>query len=372
MSDNVFRPRKINPSDIQQQEPAQSPTPQNMDFDKMAEIHKAAGMDNIGDRELASDMERPQFQGLSPEIMKAMQQNAPREERPVPNRGPTQRPIRNNEVMANSTKSFIDEMRPYTETYESITLPSLGKFYNGNDGPTNGMLNIRPMTGAEEKILATPRFVKKGQVVNMIFKNCMMEKYNPEDLLTLDRTYLLIYLRGISYSPDYEVQIRCNDCQTNFNTTINLDTLYNDYCPDDFDQESLVDVLPVTGYKITYRLSTGRDETLISERKERRVRMWGDNADDDTLLFRASLLIEHLENSKGEILSGQGNILSILEKLHIRDVAYIRNLLSNPPFGVDTKISLVCPSCAHEFIAELPLESNFFFPVTKKKRVERV
>ncbi|WP_447516277.1 hypothetical protein, partial [Clostridioides difficile] len=64
------------------------------------------------------------------------------------------------------------------------------------------------MTGEEEQILATPRFVRKGQAINMIFQRCLKEQFRPEQFLTIDRTYILIYLRGISYSPNYDVEVK--------------------------------------------------------------------------------------------------------------------------------------------------------------------
>jgi hypothetical protein len=107
--------------------------------------------------------------------------------------------------------------------YEEILLPSLGRFYDGSQAPSSGVLHVRPMTGNEQEILATPRLVKTGQAVNMIFKACVREPIKPEQLLTVDRTVLLIFLRGISYGSDYEVEIRCPVCSTKFNTVIDLD-----------------------------------------------------------------------------------------------------------------------------------------------------
>jgi hypothetical protein len=62
--------------------------------------------------------------------------------------------------------------------------------------------------------------------------------------------------------------------------------------------------------------------------------------------------------------------MNVIEQLPIQDVAHIRNLLTDPPFGVDKTITLVCPSCIRDFNTELPLESNFFFPRTRKKMVD--
>lgn len=396
MSGEAFRPRKINPNDIagspipQDAPPPARQRPEPVDFNQVAAAHEAMGNPMPADPDMprdkgpVSDFTSPSkliANNMPPEIAKMMKEGAKtlageqgqNYQPATPQRGPQQqRPMMTNNASSGGdvVKEMLASIKQFTTNYEEITLPSLGKFYNGNDGPINGVLNIRPMTGQEEKIIATPRFIKKGQAVNMIFKNCMLEKFDPDQFLSVDREYLLIYLRGISYSPDYEVTVRCSECQTSFNHVINLDTLFMSYCPDEFTAESLVDVFPKTGFKFTYRLARGRDESAIINHRERRIKDWGDATHDDTLLFRASSLIEQMETPSGGILTGQHNIIGILEQLPIQDVAYIRNLLTDPPFGVDKTINLNCPSCIRDFQTELPLESNFFFPRTRKKMVE--
>lgn len=366
MANEPFRPRRINEGDLDQSGP-----PQSMDMNKLAAMQRAAGSEvaSIQEEEATLSPDAAQqvkMQGnVPPEAWALMQQAVAGGS----NKGPKSRPTAASagpSSPADVIRNFLDLIDPVTSHYEQIELPSKGKFYDGSNGPVNGILHVRPMTGVEEKILATPRFVKKGTAVNMIFKNCLMEKFDPDTLLSIDRTYLLIYLRGISYSPEYEVQIKCPECSSNFSTTVDLDSLYVDTCPDDFGTNTLHGELPATKIKFTYRLSTGQDETQIAEHRERRVKMWGDNSHDDTLLFRAALLVEQLETPGGQTLSGQANIQSIIERLPIKDVAHLRNLLSEPPFGVDTKINLVCPSCTAEFNTDLPLESNFFFPRTPR------
>lgn len=247
--------------------------------------------------------------------------------------------------------------------YERVELPSKGKFYNGEDGPTDGVIHIRSMTGEEEEILATPRFVKKGQAINMIFNRCMKEKFDSANFLTQDRTYLLIYLRGISYSPDYDVEIRDPESDQTFATTINLNDLFVDYCKPEFGSENLEDVLPVTGYKFRYRLATGKDEQSIQEHRERRAKNFDLSGQaDDTLLYRTAHLIEEIEG-----LEDKSEIQMLLKKLPIQDVAYLRTVVNDPPFGVDTKVSVTNPYSLRDFEIELPLESNFFFPRARRK-----
>ena len=226
------------------------------------------------------------------------------------------------------------------------------------------VVSIRPMTGEEEQILATPRFVKKGQAINMIFQKCLKEGVRAENLLTVDRTYLLIYLRGISYGPNYDVEIKCPECETKFSTTIDLNSLYVEHTPDDYGPD-LRDVLPTSKLPFSYRLSTGRDEQDIQEHRDRRIKAFGDNGVDDTLTYRTAQLLNDIDG-----ITNKSELQILLKNLPINDVSYIRNLINDPPFGVDTNVEIVCPSCLAEFTLDLPLEANFFFPRRKKAKTQ--
>jgi hypothetical protein len=267
---------------------------------------------------------------------------------------------------SNRLEELIAGIYNSSQIYEEVRLPSLGKFYNGEDGPTNGIVHLRPMTGEEEQILATPRFVRKGQAVNMIFNRCMREKFNSENFLVQDRTYLLIFLRGISYTPEYDVEVKCPLCDRRFGTTIDLNSLYLDYCPDDFSQDNLQDTLPTTGYKFTYKLAVGSDENLVQQYRDRKLKEFDTTGQaDDTLIYRASMLITEIEG-----LTDKDEIKMLLKKLPVSDMSYIRTVVNEPPFGVDTKISLPCSGCNEEFEIDLPLEANFFFPKAKRKKTQ--
>lgn len=245
--------------------------------------------------------------------------------------------------------------------WEEFQFSSGGKFYEG----IPSTVHVRPMTGEEEQILATPRFVKKGVAIDKIFQRCIRENIDTRELLSVDRNHLLIYLRGISYTPEYDVEIKCPACATKFSTTIDLNLLEIDSCPADFGPEALSGVLPASGFSYSYRLSTGEDEQAISNYRDRRIQMWGDSSEDDTLLYRTVILLEEIEGVKDK-----KELMVLLKRLPIVDVAHLRNEVSDPPFGVDTEVEIVCPACAEEFHIDLPLETNFFFP--RKKEQERV
>ena len=245
--------------------------------------------------------------------------------------------------------------------WEEFEFPSKGKFYT--DIPS--VIHIRPMTGEEEQILATPRFVKKGTAIDMIFQRCIQENIPTDKLLSVDRTHLLIYLRGISYTPEYDVEIKCPDCGTKFQTVIDLNSLDVQECPSDYGPEALEGVLPVSGFHYRYRLSLGRDEQQISQHRDKKIQDWGDQTEDDTLLYRTALLLEEIEG-----VTMMKEIQYLLKKLPIADVAHLRNEINQPPFGVKTEVPMLCPLCTEGFKIDLPLETSFFFPRKKEEKAQ--
>jgi hypothetical protein len=261
-----------------------------------------------------------------------------------------------------------EKVKQASYTYEEIQLPSMGKFYDGVDGPKNGLIHVRPMTGHEEEILATPRLVKRGNAINTIFNRCIQEEYDSDKFLTEDRTYLLIYLRGISYGTNYEVEVKCPECTRTSPYTINLHELYVDNCPEDYDFSKLSDILPTTQLPFAFRLSRGDDEIRVQDYREKRLRTGQEisTQTDDTLLYRTSLLLEDLGG-----LKNKHEIQMLLKDLPINDVAYLRNIINEPPFGVDTNAEVICPRCYNEFSIDLPLEASFFFPRAKTNKVTK-
>lgn len=298
---------------------------------------------------------------IPPEFMQRMQKNRNTDN---PTKIPTTSNPSRNSIPANASlelQDILKSLKSQSNIYEEITLPSLGRFYDGSDGPTDGKINIRPMTGEEEQILATPRFVKQGKAINMIFSRCMQESFKPENFLSVDRTYILIFLRGVSYGSEYEVEVKDPENDRKFSTVIDLDSLPVDMCPLDYGPE-LSDILPQSGLSFTYRLSRGKDEQDLQEHRDRRLKAFGDSGADDTLIFRTAQLAESIAN-----ITDKNEIQLLLKNLPIKDLSYLRGVVNEPPFGVDTKVTILSPMSSEEFEIELPLEANFFFPRRKKK-----
>lgn len=358
MADDVLRPQKntnsnINPSDLEN-------LPENHPLRQQSEPSKPKQPAITGD--MLSKM--PGVSGqIPPQFLNALNQANQNKQQNL-NDSTIAPPTNQISIPKNASvelASLLENLKSQSYIFEEIKLPSLGKFYNGEDGPTNGVIHIRPMTGEEEQILATPRFIKKGQAIDMIFQRCIQEKYNVKNFLSIDRTFLLIYLRGISYGPEYEVEIKCPTCEKKFATTIDLDVIPVDTCPESFGPD-LIDKMPKSGFRFSYRMSNGKDETDLQEHRERRLKQYGDSTADDTLTYRIVQLVTNIEG-----IQDKNEIMTVVKNLPVQDVAYLRSVLNEPPFGLDTKIPLNCASCLEEFDVELPLDTGFFFPRRKKK-----
>lgn len=394
MADDTFRPRRPQnsnaPDDSNEGNMMNPADEQDETNDGMSALKMAEAMRNNAAREEGKDDDGPNLSGnfnikgnVPPQFMealKAAKSSGQKVEQDLsgnePKRGfssmgqskevnvPAKKERSALSSSSGHLKELLEGLKGSTTIFEEIELPSRGRFYDDTNGPANGIVSIRPMTGEEEQILATPRFVRKGQAINMIFQRCLKENYRPENFLTIDRTYLLIYLRGISYSPNYDVEVKCPECEKKFGTTIDLNTLYVEQAPEDYGPE-LRDVLPTTKLPFSYRLSTGRDEQEITDYRDRRIKAFGDSSADDTLIYRTALLLNEIDG-----LTNKGELQILLKNLPINDVSYIRNCINEPPFGVDTNVEIICPSCLQDFEVDLPLEANFFFPRRKKTKTQ--
>lgn len=355
MPEEVFRQQRkpIDRSEIQET------------FAAIEEVNRVA-KEEVGETFNSPNSEAVAFTGRMPAELQAkinnLQSPAGESPRVVPPQSQNPRfasPV--NSQISSKLHDLLADLKETSNIYERIVLPSLGRFYNGEDGPMDGVLHIRPMTGEEEQILATPRFAKKGVAMDMIFDRCLKESYKSVNLLMIDRVYILIFLRGISYGPDYEVEVTCPFTDKKFSTTIDLN-LDMDTCPDDFTSTSLQGVLPKTGYTYQYRLATGQDDRKMQEHRERQTQFDNSTQADDTLLFRTAQLLENIQGIENKL-----ELQTLLKNLPIMDVAHLRNVVNEPPFGINTKITLMSPWTNEEFDIELPLEANFFLPRQKKK-----
>ncbi|MHA2046002.1 MAG: T4 family baseplate hub assembly chaperone [Candidatus Thorarchaeota archaeon] len=374
MPDDNYRPQKqsVKPSEISGQNPQQE------QLEQMSQVSDAdlpspkLGVPQEGGMKLEGNIPSQFTDALAansqeqpPQSQQPQQPQQPQQFKgPRPNPAPPVPRLDLRATGSSKMEQLLQEIAHSTSVYEAIELPSKGKFYDGQDGPTDGIIHMRSMTGEEEAVLATPRLVKDGKAIDMIFNRCVQEQYDTANFLVQDRTYMLIYLRIISYTEEYEVELRCPETDKPFSYTIDLNNnLFMDYCPDDFDSSSLSGHLPNTGFSFSYSLARGRDDKRLNDYRNHKIKHFEtSNQPDDSLSYKTAQLVNEIEG-----VSDKQEIHTLIKKLPINDVSFLRTLVNEPPFGMDTKITISSPFTMSEFEVELPLEANFFFPKTRKK-----
>ncbi len=249
----------------------------------------------------------------------------------------------------------------WPQAREEVSLPSRNLAYEGLGLSPDKPIHVRPMTIAEEKILATPRLVKSGQAIDKILESCIQENISTDKLLTIDRTFLLFYIRGISYGSEYDVTLKCPSCEGQFDEQINLDSLPLNRADDKFDDNIHV-ILPDSKLNVWYRLPRAYDEKNLNDRRKQMAKGFGNQVVDDTIVRRNAILVNKIEHFTERV-----EIEQIVNNLSVKDSNYLRDQISNPDFGVNTDISLTCPYCLNEWEVDLPIDVNFFFPKTKKQ-----
>lgn len=94
-------------------------------------------------------------------------------------------------------------------------LPSGGVFYNNGElaeGVENGEVHVHPMTALDEITMKNPDMLFSGKAISIVFRHCIPDIRKPDELFAKDIDALMIYLRSVTYGPQYEIEA-IHDCE---------------------------------------------------------------------------------------------------------------------------------------------------------------
>jgi len=221
-----------------------------------------------------------------------------------------------------------------TDTAVEVELPSECRVYNLED--PGAPITIRPMTFEDEKALVG---AGRGEdPVNLILQRCTTNIKIP-DLLSMDKFYLIMKLREISYGDDYSTLLVCSHCKAENPTTVKLSQLNVNPVPDDFEDPVTV-LLPSINKEAKIKLPRVRDERFFEDAAASLEQIWRFVVEIDG----------HTDKSI---------IAPVIDKLPLRDVRTILNAIKTD-FGVDTNVKFQCKECGGVTVVDLPIDANFF------------
>jgi hypothetical protein len=196
-------------------------------------------------------------------------------------------------------------------------------------------ITIRPMTFDDEKNIVGAR--KGEDPINLVLQRCLTN-IKVHDLLPMDKLYLIMKLREISYGDDYNTLLICTHCKAENPTKIQLSQLNVNPVPDDFSDPTEVFLEGIQKTALV-RYPRVKDERYLS----------AENSFDQLWRF-----IVEIDGHRDKSI-----IAAVLEKLPLRDVKFILNALKTD-FGLDTLIKFQCQECGGVSVVDLPIDANFF------------
>ena len=243
---------------------------------------------------------------------------------------------------------------------EEISLPSKGKFYGG--AVPDGKVMIRPWGTDEEKLLLTAR-KNREDVVDRVLNACLLTRTQPLDqYLVGDKAFMLLALRCITLWPEYDFPMQCQKCGKTSKHKVDLkrDLKVKELTDDDAEQFKVK--LPVCGKELTLRRLKGTDETAIRKFSKQRQSINASDVDngDPSYLYTLALTIVAIDGDAVD----HGKAQKFLERppLHGRDSLLLQQAIDANDCGVDLSMSVACPACGFETVAEVPLTDEFFRP----------
>ena len=240
--------------------------------------------------------------------------------------------------------------------------------YEDEEGVLHHAAEIHKMTGRDEAIMSDKRNRHNGaRMITELLANCLdrlggIKKPGIDivrKLYSVDRHFLLIKLREITFGEVIEATYKCPTCSSSTVVIEDLESLEVRALPDGERPDDIAVELQ-DGYQapdgsvhasMRFRLSIGSDEERIAAAARQNASK-GKNA----LLARCVTQVGDLDTRKLQALG-----TAIFNDLTLGDRATIDRALNDDAPGMDMRRNVTCESCGRDFNANLDM-SNFLAP----------
>jgi len=214
-----------------------------------------------------------------------------------------------------------------------IDIPSKGKFYPNFQG-----IEVNPLTFLDEQRIVNSK--TNEDVVSKLLEKSI-KGIDVDDLLSMDKLFLLMKVREVSYGTEYGFRVVCPGCESEIKTSLCLSEHLNlNQIPDDFTDPREI-TLPKLGVKAEVRFPRSREEAFLS---------------DSEGVFK---------NIYRFVVSINGNadpvfISKALKRMHIMDIKKIISEVVKNEYGVNPRFIFECPECTFTETMAIPMDVGFF------------
>jgi len=237
---------------------------------------------------------------------------------------------------------------------EIVDIPTKGILYKdcGDEQIASGKITIKPMSLADEAILANQSYAKNGSTFAKLLDSCVVNDFDVRKLIPYDVFYLLYTLRKITYGEDYKFEVKCPECGRKFEkevdiTKVEWETLENE----DLKPVNTIK-LPVSKYTVSIEVPTlGNEESVMKLSRK------FEDYDD---------VIKNYIVRTTEILDEDGDPISpddygdFFEALPGKDRAAISKVFDEIEKLPIPTVKITCPKCGDEREISIPFDKDFF------------
>lgn len=218
----------------------------------------------------------------------------------------------------------------------AVDLPSKNKYYTLIDPAAP--ITIRAMTFKDEKAMVSNKNVDID-IINTLLSRCV-SNISISQILLIDKLFLIMKIREVSYGDEYGATILCSSCRKNNNVKFNLAKLRVNYIPKGH-TDPISTTLPILKKNIKIRLPRILDEQYLVNTDSTVTNLWR--------------FIEEIEGHTSKQI-----ISKVAENLPLQDAHKVLNVIGGDGLGIDTKVQFVCDYCSHAEVIQLPITSDFF------------
>ena len=235
-------------------------------------------------------------------------------------------------------QQIIDDIlknMPANEAVE-VNLPSQNRFYKLQD--PGKPVTLRPMTFEDERSMMSKRNANVD-VLNGLLSKCV-SNIDIGQLLQMDKLYLIMKLRELSYGDAYKANITCNGCRKDNEVEFSLNKLPIRYIDDEF-TDPLTVKLPVLEKELKVRIPRVADENYFDNATNAISNLWR--------------FIEEIDGHTEKSV-----ISKVIPQLPLKDAHALLDKMGTNEYGLDTRVRFLCNYCDHTEVMELPITADFF------------
>tara|TARA_R110000822_G_scaffold31902_3_gene91998 strand:+ start:40 stop:819 length:780 start_codon:yes stop_codon:yes gene_type:complete len=237
-----------------------------------------------------------------------------------------------------SEQQIIDDILGNAPSQEevAINLPSKNRFYTLKD--PSKPISLRPMTFEDERKMMSNKNVNID-VLNVLLGRCV-SNIEVGSLLQMDKLFLIMKLREISYGEEYAANITCNGCKRENEVKFELNQLPVNFIGDELSDPMTVE-LPILKKSIKVKLPRVADEGYFTNTDHAVNNLWR--------------FVEEIDGH-----SEKSVIAKVIPQLPLQDAHALFGAMSAEEYGVDTNVRFACNYCSHTEVMELPITADFF------------